>query len=107
MICQIDKFHAQQHGLEKEQAPGQVPPLPVFPPQPGSPDDYHSAREPLEFEYDSEETDEPEEDDRDDTSVCSDSTCWSSGHDTDLTRQTNTSNQNQKRNQKKRKQNRG
>ena len=43
MICRVDKYHAQQHGLEKEQAPGQVPSLPVFPPRPGSPDDYHSA----------------------------------------------------------------
>ena len=54
------------------------------------PDDYHSAREPSEFEYDSKETNEPkedgdrdEEDDRDDTSICSDVTSRSSGHDTD------------------------
>ena len=52
------------------------------------PDDYHSAREPSEFEYDTEETDPegpedgPEEDD-DDASVGSDSTYKSSGHDMD------------------------
>ena len=62
MILRVDKFHAQQHGLEKEPVPHQVPPLLVFPPRPGTPDDYHSAREPLEFEYDSEETNELEED---------------------------------------------
>ena len=43
MIRRVDKYHAQQHGLEKEQALGQVLPLLVFPPRPGSPDDYHSA----------------------------------------------------------------
>ena len=114
MIHRVDKFHAQQHGLEKEPVPGQVPPLPVFPPWPGTPDDYHSAREPSEFEYDSEETDElkedadgDEEDNGDDTSVCSDSTYQSSGHDTDRTRWSNTLNLNQKHNQKKRKESRG
>ena len=108
MIHQVTKYHAQQHGLEKEQAPGKVPALPVFPPRPGLPDDYYSAREPSEFEYDSEATDEPEEDghkdeedDGDDTSVCSDVTSRSSGHDTDQTRHTNTANCNQKRNQRK------
>ena len=30
MICRVDKYHAQQHGLEKEQAPGQVPPCRCF-----------------------------------------------------------------------------
>ena len=114
MICQVDKYYAQQHGLEKEQALGKVPTLPLFPPRPGSPDDYHSAREPSEFKYDSEVTDEPkedgdgdEEDDGDDTSTCSDMTSWSSGHDTDQTWHTNTANRNQKHNQRKRKESRG
>ena len=77
------------------------------------PDNYHSAREPSEFEYDSEETDKVEDanknkqDDDGSTLVCSDSTCRSSGHDTDRTRQTNTSNHNQKRNHKKCKEHRG
>ena len=75
------------------------------------PDDYHSAREPSEFEYDTEETDpeDPEDypEDDDDTSVGSNSTYKSSGHDTDRTRKTNTSNRNQKRNQRKRKEGRG
>ena len=74
------------------------------------PDDYHSAQEPLEFEYDSEETDKVEddadEDNEENALVCSDLTCRSSGHDTDRTRQTNTSNRNQKRNHKKHKENR-
>ena len=70
-----------------------MPPLPVLPPQPGMLDDYHLAREPSEFEYDSKETDkveddvdEDEQDDEENASVCSDSTCRSSGHDTDRTR---------------------
>ena len=32
MIRQTDKYHAQQHGLVRERAPGQVPPLLVLPP---------------------------------------------------------------------------
>ena len=110
MIRRVDKYYAQQHGLEKEQALGKVSALPLLPPRPSSPDDYHSAQEPSEFKYDSEVTDEPkedgdkdEEDDGDDTSICSDETSRSSGHDTDQTRYTNTANHNQKRNQRKRK----
>ena len=88
MIHWTDKYHAQQHGWEQEQ------------------DDYHSAREPSEFEYNSKETDDPKEDgDGDDTSVCSDSTYQSSGHDTDQTHRTNISNHNQKCNQEKCKEN--
>ena len=52
------------------------------------PDDYFSAQEPWEFEYDYEETDpgEPEDDpEEDDASVSSDSTYKSSGHDSDRT----------------------
>ena len=108
MICQVDKYYAQQHGLEKEQARGKVPALLLFPPRPSSPDDYHSVQEPSEFEYNSEVTDEPkedgdgdEEDDGDDTSICSDMTSLSSSHDTDQTWHTNMANRNQKRNQRK------
>ena len=114
MIRQVDKYYAQQHCLEKEQAPGKVPTLPLFPPRPSSPDDYHSAWEPSEFEYDSEVTDEPEEDgdedeqdDGDDTSVCSDVTSRSSSHDTERTQCTNTANRNQKYNQRKWKESQG
>ena len=57
MICQADKYLAQQHRRELDQAPGPMPALPVFPDRTAMPDDYHSAREPSEFEYDSEETD--------------------------------------------------
>ena len=73
------------------------------------PDDYHSARQPSEFEYDTEETDpkEPEDDPKeDDASVVSDSTYKSSGHDTDQTCRTNILNRNHRRNQRKRKEHR-
>ena len=73
-------------------------------------DDYHSAREPSEFEYDSEETDpeEPEDDpEEDDASVGSNSTYKSSGHDTDQTHRTNIINRNHRRNQRKCKEHRG
>ena len=70
---------------------------PVFPDWTATPDDYLSAWEPSEFEYDSEEMDpgEPEDDpEEDDASVSSDSTYQSNGHDTDRTRRTNISNRN-------------
>ena len=114
MIHRTDKYHAQQHSRVRERAPGQVPLLLVLPPRPGMPDDFHSAREPSEFEYDSEETDGAEDDidgnkqeDDESASVCSDSTCQSSDHDTDRTRQTNTSNRNQRHNRGKHKEHRG
>ena len=74
------------------------------------PDDYHSAREPSEFKYDSEETDTGDTEEvpqEEDTSMGSNSTYKSSGHDTDRTRRTNTINRNHRRNQKKCKQHRG
>ena len=79
MICQADKYLTQQHGREPEWVPGPAPTLPVFLDRAATPDDYHSAREPSEFEYNSEETNpkEPEDDpeeDEDDASVGSDST---------------------------------
>ena len=79
MICRVDKYLAQPHGRELDRTPGPVPALPVFPDRTAMPDDYHSAREPSEFEYNSEETDpeEPEDDpeeDEADTSVGSNST---------------------------------
>ena len=87
MIPRADKYLAQWHGKEPEQIPGTVPILPAFPDRPATPDDYHSAREPSELEYDTEEMD-PEEDrddvegDDDDVSVGSDTTSKSSGHNT-------------------------
>ena len=60
MICRADKYLAQWHGKEPERIPGAVPVLPAFPDQAATPDDYHSAREPSESEYDTEEMD-PEE----------------------------------------------
>ena len=110
MICRADKYLAQQHGRELPRAPGPVPAPPVFPDRTAMPDDYLSAREPSEFEYDSEETDpeEPEDDpEEDDASVSSDSTYKSSGHDTDWTRRTNILNRNHRRNQRKCKEHRG
>ena len=61
----------------------------MFQDRTATPDDYLSAREPSESEYDSEETDpgEPEGDrEEDDASVSSDSTYQSNWHDTDRTR---------------------
>ena len=81
----------------------------MFPDRTATPDDYLSAREPSEFEYDSEETDpgEPEDDlEEDDTSVSSDSTYKSHGHDTDRTRRTNISNCHHRCNQRKQKEHR-
>ena len=57
MICRADKYLAQRHGKEPEWIPGTVPVLPAFPDQAATPDDYHSAREPSESEYDTEEMD--------------------------------------------------
>ena len=112
MIRRADKYLAQQHGKEPEQIPGTVRILPAFPDRPATPDDYHSAREPSESEYNTEETD-PEEDrddvegDDDDVSVGSDTTSKSSGHNTDRTNRMTTANRTQRRNQWKRKESRG
>ena len=71
MIRRADKYLAKQHGREPERVPGPAPTLPVFPDRAATPDDYHSVRQPSEFEYDTEETDpegpedSPEEDDDD------------------------------------------
>ena len=110
MICQADKYLAQQHGRELPRAPSPVPVLLMFPDRIAMPDDLHSVREPSEFEYDSEETDteEPEDDpEEDDASVGSNSTNKSSGHDTDRTCRTNIINRNYRRNQRKCKEHRG
>ena len=109
MVQRADKYLAQQHGKEPPQAVGPVPAPPIFPERTAMPDDYLSAREPSEFEYDSEETDpgEPEDDpEEDDAFVSSDSTYKSNGHDSDRTRRTNISNRNHRRNQRKRKEHR-
>ena len=85
--------------------------MPILPERAATPDDYHSVREPSEFKYDTKETDpeDPEDnpEDDDDASVGSDSIYKSSGHDTDQTHRTNTSNRNQKHNHQKRKEGRG
>ena len=109
MVQRADKYLAQQHRKEPPRAVGPVPAPPVFPERTAMPDDYLSAQEPSEFEYDSEESDpgEPEDDpEEDDASVSSDSMYKSNGHDSDRTRRTNISNRNHRRNQRKRKEHR-
>ena len=96
MIRRADKYLAQQHRKESPQAVGLE--------KTATPDDYLSALEPSEFEYDSKETDPGELDnhlEEDDTSVNSDSTYKSNRHDTDQTHRTNISNRNHRRNQRK------
>ena len=108
MLRRADKYLAYRHGKEPERIPGTVPILPAFSDRAATPDDYHSAREPSESEYDTEETD-PEEDrddvegDDDNVSVGSDATLKFSGHDTDRTNRMTTANQTQRCNQRKRK----
>ena len=109
MIRRADKYLAQQHGKEPPRAPGPVPTPPMFPDRTTMLDDYLSAREPSEFEYDSEETDpgEPEDDlEEDDASVSSDSMYKSNRHDTDRPHRTNILNRNHRHNQRKRKEHR-
>ena len=112
MIRRADKYLAQWYGKEPERIPGTVPVLPAFPDHPATPDDYHSAREPSESEYDTEEMD-PEEDrddvegDDDDASVGSDTTSQSSSHNTDRTNRMTTANRTQRHNQRKHKESRG
>ena len=109
MVRRADKYLAQQHGKELPRAVGLVPAPPVFPERTAMPDDYLSAQEPLEFEYDSEETDpgEPEDDpEEDDASVSSDLTYKSNRRDSDRTRRTNISSHNHRHNQRKRKEQR-
>ena len=86
MVRRADRYLAQQHRKEPPRAVGLVPAPPIFPERTTMPDDYLSAPEPSELEYDSEETDpgEPEDDpEEDDASVSSDSTYKSNGHDSD------------------------
>ena len=112
MIRRADKYLAQRYRREPERIPGTVLVLPAFPERPATLDDYHSAWEPSELEYDTEETD-PEEDrddvegDDDDASVGFDTTSKSSGHNTDWTNRTTTANRTQRHNQRKRKESRG
>ena len=109
MVRRVDKYLAQQHRKEPPWASGPVTAPPMFQDWTATLDDYLSAQEPSEFEYDSEETgpEEPEDDpEEDDASVSSNSTYQSKRHDTDQTHRTNISNRNHRRNQKKRKEHR-
>ena len=112
MIRRADKYLAQRHGKEPERIPGTVPILPAFSDRAATPDDYHSAREPSESEYETEETDPEEnrddvEEEDDNVSVGSDTTFKSSSHDTDRTNRTTTANRTQRRNKRKCKESRG
>ena len=53
MIQRADKYLAQQHGKELPRALGPVSAPPMFQDRTATLDDYLSAWEPLEFEYDS------------------------------------------------------
>ena len=112
MIRRADKYLAQGHGKEPEQIPGAAPILPAFPDRAATPDDYHSAREPSESEYDTKEMDPEEsrdnvEEDDDNASVGSDTTSKSSSRDRDQTNRTTTANWTRRHNQRKRKEGRG
>ena len=109
MVQRADKYLAQQHGKELPRAVGPVPAPSMFPERIAMLDNYLSAWEPSEFEYDSEETDPegPEEDPQeDDASVSSDLPYKSNGHNSDRTRRMNISNHNLRRNHRKRKEHR-
>ena len=109
MVRRADKYLAQQHGKEPSWAVGLAPAPPIFPERTAMLDDYLSARELSEFEYDSEKTDpgEPEDDqEEDDASVSSDLTYKLNRHDSDQTCRTNISNHNHRRNQRNRKEHR-
>ena len=112
MICRADKYLAQQHRKKPEWIPGTVPVLPTFPDRPATPHYYHSAREPSESEYNTEEMDPKQDMDDvkgydDNVSVGFDTTSKSSGHNTDRTNRTTTANWTQRRNQRKCKESRG
>ena len=104
MVRRADKYLVQQHGKEPERIPGNVPVPSAFSDRVATPDDYHSAQEPSESEYNSEETD-PEDDrddvegDDDDVSAGSNTTFKYSGHDTDRTNRMTTANRTQRLNQ--------
>ena len=101
MICQADMFLTQKYGQGPDQAPSQVPvPPALLRDRPAIPDDYHLAREPFEFKYDSDDTEDPE--DGDNTAVSSSSASLLGGYDTDQSHQTDTLNCHNKRcNQRK------
>ena len=84
MTRRADKYLAQWHRKEPERILGTVPILPAFSDRAATPDDYHSAREPSESEYDTEETD-PEED-RDDVDGDDDDVSVGSEHNIQIQR---------------------
>ena len=104
MVRRVDKYLARQHGKEPSRALGLGTAPPVFLDRTAMSDDYLSAWEPSEFEYESEEMDpgEPEDDpEEDDVSISSNLTYQSNGHDTDRTHRANISNHNHRCNQRK------
>ena len=94
-VRQSDKVQAKRLLKQQQQA------LPVMAARPGSPDDYHSAREPSDFEYESDDppeldpgpTDsEYEEDEGAAFSGYSSTGSAARGYDTDHTERSNTAN---------------
>ena len=110
MIRRADKYLAQRHRKEPERIPGNVPILSAVWDRAATSDDYYSAREPSESEYETEEMGPEEERDDvegDDVSAGSDTTFKSSGHDTDRTNRMTTVNRTQRHNQRKHKESQG
>ena len=111
MIHRSDKSQAKK--LLKQQQ--QQPALPVMAARPASPDDYHSAREPSDFEYESDDppeldpgpTDSKYEDDKGAAfSGYSSAGSAAQGYDTDRTERSNTANRDKKRLKQKQRENR-
>ena len=110
-VRRSDKSQAKK--LLKQQQ--QQPALLVMAAWPGSPDDYHSAREPSDFEYKSDDppeldpgpTDSEYEDDEGTTfSGYSSARSVARGYDTDHTERSNTANRDKKRLKQKQRENR-
>ena len=110
-VRRSDKSQAKK--LLKQQQ--QQPALPVMAAQPGSPDDYHSTREPSDFEYESDDppeldpgpTDSEYEDDEGTAfSGYSSAGSVARGYDTDCTERSNMANQDKKRLKQKQRENR-
>ena len=110
-VRRSDKSQAKK--LLKQQQ--QQPALPVMAARPGSPDDYHSAREPSDFEYESDDppeldprpTDSKYEDDEGAAfSGCSSTGSVARGYDTDCTERSNMANRDKKQLKQKQRENR-
>ena len=90
MTRRADKYHAQKIATEP------LPDFPVMSARPRSPDDFHSAREPSEFEYESGEMSCKGSEEEDHYSEYLTTSSAHMGHDTDHTERSNTENQSRK-----------